>query len=134
MKLSRTTRFLAAATALVGVAAAPSVAMAKKDPETRLAERLEGRVAGEPVRCITNNTIRSSRIYDRTAIVFEVGNTLYVNRPDNGASALRSNDVMVTKPTTNQLCNIDTVQMRDSSGFYTGSVFLGDFVPYKKAG
>ncbi|RVQ67194.1 hypothetical protein EKN06_08160 [Croceicoccus ponticola] len=122
-----------AAAALVGLVAAPAMAAAKKDPEVRLAERLEGRVAGEPVRCIDTSRIRSSTIYDRTAIVFEAGSTLYVNRPDNGARALRRSDIMVTRPTINRLCNIDTVEMRDQSGFYSGSVFLGDFVPYKKA-
>lgn len=132
MKLANKTRIFAAA-ALVGLIAAPSVALAKKSPELRLAERLEGRVAGEPVRCIDTNRIQSSTIYNGTAIVFDVGNTLYVNRPESGARSLRSNDVMVTHPTMNRLCNIDTVQMRDQSGFFSGSVFLGDFVPYKKA-
>ncbi|WP_066554331.1 hypothetical protein [Croceicoccus bisphenolivorans] len=122
-----------AAAALVGLLSAPAMAAAKKDPETRLAEKLEGRVAGEPVDCIDTHRVRSSTIYDKTAIVFEAGSTIYVNRPDSGAMSLSRNDIMVTKPTMNRLCSIDTVQMMDSTGFWRGSVFLGDFVPYKKA-
>lgn len=129
----KTTRLLAAA-ALAGLLAAPAMAAAQKDPESRLAEKLEGRVAGEPVNCIDLNRVRSSTIYDRTAIVFEAGSTIYVNRPENGAQGLRRNDILVTKPTLNRLCSVDAVQTMDSSGFWNGAVFLGDFVPYKKVG
>jgi len=123
---------LIAAAALAGLIATPAMA-AKKDPETRLAERLEGRVAGEPVDCIWLSRVQSSQVYDKTAIVFDAGSTLYVNRPKNGEESLRRQDIMVTKPFNNQLCSIDTVQMHDSSGFWSGVVFLGDFVPYTKA-
>lgn len=133
MKPTAMTRMFAAA-ALVGMLAAPAIAAPREKSEIRLAERLEGRVAGEPVNCIDLHRVRSSTIYDRTAIVFESGSTIYVNRPDAGNSSLRRDDIMVTKPTMHRLCNVDTVEMRDSSGFYSGSVFLGDFVPYRKAG
>ena len=46
---------------------------------------------------------------------------------------LDSWDVMVLKPFDHELCRIDTVQMLDGgSHFFKGSVFLGDFVPYKR--
>lgn len=131
MKNTSKTRLIAAA-ALVGLLGAPAMAAAKKSPEERLAEKLEGRVAGEPVKCIDLNRIQSSTIYDGTAIVYDTGRTLYVNRPDNGANSLRKYDVMVTKTNLNRLCSVDTVQMHDTSGFWSGSVFLGEFVPYTK--
>ena len=121
-----------AAAAIAGLLATPAIA-AKKDAETRLAERLEGYVAGEPVDCIDTHRVRSSTIYENTAIVFDAGSTLYVNRPENGARSLDRSDIMVTRNYTTQLCDIDTVQMHDTSGFWTGSVFLGKFVPYKRA-
>ncbi|GGD48610.1 hypothetical protein [Croceicoccus pelagius] len=126
----KTAKIIAAA-AMAGMLATPAMA-AKKDPETRLAEKLEGRVAGEPVRCIDMSRVSSSTIYDKTAIVFDAGSTLYVNRPDSGENSLRRNDIMVTKTFSHQLCSVDTVEMRDSSGFWSGVVFLGEFVPYKK--
>lgn len=100
--------------------------------EKKLAKALEGRVAGEPVRCIQLSRVQSSTIYDDTAIVYRIGRTLYVNRPDSGANSLHSSDIMVTKTTMNQLCSIDTVELRDPTGFMRGVVFLGEFVPYEK--
>ena len=112
----------------------PADAAPRLSPEERLAKEVEGRVAGEPVDCITQHRIRSSRIIDETAIVYEVGSTLYVNRPRSGQESLDRWDTMVTKTFGSQLCSIDTIRMVDpASGMMTGIVFLGDFVPYRKA-
>lgn len=121
---------------LASAAAALAPAQAKSpDPakgERQLASALEGRVAGEPVDCIDLQRIRSSRIIDRTAIVYDAGRTLYVNRPRAGASALRDWDVMVTRPFGSRLCRVDVVHMYSpGSQMLGGVVFLGDFVPYK---
>ena len=102
--------------------------------EEKLAKQLEGRVAGEPVSCISLTTSRESEIIDNTAIVFGRGNTIYVNRPANPES-LDSDDIMVTRPTGSQLCNLDIVRMHDrSAGFYSGFVNLERFVPYRRVG
>lgn len=101
--------------------------------EQKLTKALEGRVAGEPVNCINLRNIRSSRIIDGTAIIYEVGNTLYVNRPPSGASFLRTNDALVTQTSLSQLCSVDIVRLFDTAArFPRGSVGLGQFVPYKK--
>lgn len=117
------------------LATAPAQAAAPKlDGEAKLAKALEGRVAGDPVRCIDLNRIRSSRIYEGQAIVYDAGSTLYVNRPRSGADSLDQWDTLVTRLHSNRLCSIDTVQLYDtSSRMLTGIVFLGDFVPYRKA-
>ena len=128
-------RTIGLALAGLAVLGTSGVAVAKErlTPEQRLEKRLEGRVAGEPVDCIYMPMVRGSTIYDRTAIVYEVGSTLYVNRPEAGARDLDDNDVMVTNLHSSQLCSIDVVRMHDqSSRFYSGSVFLGKFVPYRK--
>ena len=120
--------------AAAAVAAAPAAtAREKLDPEAELAKLLEGRVAGEPQNCIPLSTARSSQIIDKTAIVYKVGSTYWVNRPKGGAESLDDDDILVTKTTGNQLCNIDTVELRDSSSrMYAGFVSLGDFVPYRR--
>ena len=101
--------------------------------DAKLAKALEGRVAGEPVRCIDLRSIRSSTIIDKTAIIYEVGNKLYLNRPAGGASSLDSDDVLVTKTSSSQLCDIDIVRLIDRTNhFPTGFVNLGKFVPYSK--
>ena len=122
--------------AAIGLAAAPASAAPRLSPEAKLARAIEGRVAGAPVDCILLRDIRGSRIIDRTAIIYEtVGGTLYVNRPDAGASSLDNHDVLVTKTSIGQLCSIDVVQLYDSSTqMPTGTVFLGEFVPYHRPG
>ena len=121
-----------AAAAIAAVPAQAETYTASKG-EAKLARALEGRVAGEPVDCIDLRRIRSSRIIDGTAIVYDTGRTLYVNRPESGAEALDDWDVMVVKPFSSRLCSIDTVRLHDSgSRFMNGIVFLGEFVPYDR--
>ena len=100
--------------------------------EQQLAKLLEGRVAGTPVSCIPLSRTSDSRIIDKTAIVYDQGRTIYVNRP-RYPDSLDSDDIMVTELHTSQLCRLDTVRLHDRSGFwYSGFVGLEDFVPYRK--
>ena len=103
--------------------------------EEKLARLLEGRVAGEPTDCIYLPRVRSSRIITDTAIVYDAGSTIYVNRPRAGAYGLDDDDVMVTEfhGGGSSLCSIDVVRLHDRSTlFYNGFVSLGEFVPYRK--
>lgn len=101
-------------------------------PEQKLARMLEGRVAGKPVDCVNLHNIRSTKIIGGTAIVYDAGSTIYVNRPLNSES-LDPWDTLVTKLHSSSLCSIDVVQLYDSSSLaWTGSVALGEFVPYKR--
>jgi hypothetical protein len=112
---------------------APASAAPRLSPEQKLARELEGRVAGEPRRCINLSRTQSSRIIDNTAIVFQAGSTIWVNRPRAGAESLDEWDTLVTRPFGSQLCSIDVVHLYDTtSRFQSGVVFLGDFVPYKR--
>lgn len=120
---------LIAGTLLLG-----GVAQAKPaDHEAELERALAGRVAGEPVHCIDLHSIRSSRVITDTAILYDAGGVLYVNRPANGAEQLNQFDTLVTRLPSTQLCNVDTVTMVEPvSHTFTGVVFLGDFVPYRR--
>jgi hypothetical protein len=125
---------LAAAT----VAMIPPAVAAKEKvaPEAKLAKMLEGRVAGEPQDCITLSAAQSSQVIDKTAIVYRIGSTLWVNRPKGGAESLDDdNNILVTKLTGSRLCSIDTIELHDrSSHMYRGFVSLGKFVPYRRPG
>ena len=124
---------LAAAAGALMLAGTAADARPRVSGEEQLAKLLEGRVAGEPVNCISMPTIQSSRVIDKTAIVYGSGSTVYVQRPRTGAESLDSNDILVTQLTSSQLCNIDTVQLRDRNGFFwRGFVGLDKFVPYTK--
>jgi len=118
------------AAALPAQAASPA---ATAKAEARLAKALDGRVAGKPVDCINLRDIQSSEIIDRTAILYRVGSKLYLNRPDMGQESLDSDDILVTRTSTSQLCSLDTVRLVDrNSQFQTGFVGLGKFVPYTR--
>lgn len=123
---------LAAAGALL-LAGTVADARPRLSGEEQLAKLLDGRVAGKPVNCINLPNVQSTRVIDKTAIVYGSGGTLYVQRPRSGASSLDSNDILFTQLTMSQLCSIDIVQIRDRNGFFfRGSVALDEFVPYTK--
>ena len=116
------------------MAVAPAQAGKARDGEAELAKALQGRIAGEPVRCVNLRDVRSSRIIDGTAILYDTGSTIYVNRPRSGRESLDQWDVLVTKTYSSELCTPDVVQLWDSgSRMQSGFVFLGEFVPYKRA-
>lgn len=131
-----TRKLLSIAAIVAGAAlATPAMADQRPTPEQQLARALEGRVAGEPVNCVNLRAVRNSRVIDRTAILFESGGTIYVNRPRAGAESLDRNDTQVVRSFGSQLCSIDTIRMVDPvSGIFRGSVFLGEFVPYRRTG
>ena len=118
-----------AATLLAGTAVQ---ARERLTGEEKLAKLLEGRVAGAPVSCINLATARDSQIIDKTAIVYDSGNTIYVNRPRQ-PGALDSDDILVTRTWGTQLCKLDVVRLRDRTMFIDhGFVGLEDFVPYRR--
>lgn len=119
--------------AAAAVLAGPALASKPRlTGEEKLAKLLEGRIAGEPVSCINLHAARDTQVIDKTAIVYKAGSTYYVNRPRD-ARSLDSDDVMVTRTHSTQLCRLDTVRLHDRSGFwFSGFVGLEDFVPYRK--
>lgn len=121
-----------AAGALIA-AATPVQAAPHRGGEAELAKALEGLEPGKPVDCVQLNRMHSTRVIDRTAILYEEGGTVYVNRPRGGAESLNQWDTLVTRTTTSQLCSIDVVHLYDPSvHMERGVVFLGEFVPYRK--
>ena len=101
--------------------------------EARLAKLLDGRVAGEPVRCIRSLPSQRMTTIDRTAYVYGSGNTIYVQRtrdPDQ----IDDNDALVTQRfNASELCRLDQMTTVDRVlGFFTGAVFFEDFVPYTR--
>lgn len=99
--------------------------------EQRLAKLIDGRVAGEPEQCIRDHPNRGFEVIDKTAIVYRIGRTVWVNQTRDPKS-LDDDDTLVIRRYGSQLCSTDIVTTIDRiSGFYTGNVFLGEFVPYR---
>ena len=145
--LSRSTRKIAAlgtivsgAAALALVAPAPALAddhvdksEAMTEGEARLAEMLEGRVAGEPQNCIRSRLNDRLTVIDKTALVYGRGNTIYVQRTAR-PHRIDSRDTLVSRRFNgSQVCRQDIVTTIDPlSGIFTGAVFFEDFIPYTK--
>ena len=131
-----------AALATTGLAASPAFAdepADKEEPkemtkgEEELAKLLEGRVAGEPVRCIRNYPTQRLQIIDKTAYVYGRGRTIYVQRTKHPED-IDDDDILVLRTTTgSRLCRLENLTTVDRySGFFTGAVFFEEFVPYTR--
>ena len=130
--MSRLSSLAIAATAVTLVASPASAE--RKSGEEKLAEMIDGRVAGEPQSCINTFQSRPLTVIDDTAIVYRSGDTVYVNRT-RAPQTLDNDDVLVIRKfgSGSRLCRLDQVSTRDRfNGFYTGNIFLTDFVPYER--
>ncbi|MCL9998233.1 MAG: hypothetical protein NBV68_02530 [Erythrobacter sp.] len=126
---------LTAATALP--AAAQSDVQAAAAPlskgEQRLAKLLEGRVAGEPVRCIRAFRNVPMQTIEGTAYVYGRGNTIWVQRTRDPEQIDDDDVLIVDRRDSTQLCRLDfTTTVDRFTGFFSGAVFLEDFVPYTR--
>ncbi len=102
--------------------------------QSRLAEELRGRTAGQTTSCVQQRTLRGNRSVGESAILFEgPGNVIYVNRPPAGCPELDTGRALVTRTISNQLCRGDIATVVDPvSGITYGSCGLGDFTPYRR--
>ncbi|MEM6496841.1 MAG: hypothetical protein AAF709_08950 [Pseudomonadota bacterium] len=101
--------------------------------EKRLAKLLEGRVAGDPQRCIRTFPVPPITVIDETAIIYGRGNTIYVQRTARPEAIDRSDVISVRQFRAGRLCKLDMVQTSERiSGIVTGNVMLEEFVPYTR--
>jgi len=100
--------------------------------EARLAEMIEGRVAGEPQSCINAYQSDNLQVIEHVGLVYERGGTVWVARASDPRD-LDSFDVPVIERHGSSLCHNDIIRTVDrSTGMFTGSVFLEEFVPYTR--
>ena len=124
----------AAAVFLAGCSTAPAQQSRSPQASQELADALAGRVAGPPQRCITTyRTTRTNPIDDFT-ILYDQGSTIYVQNPRGGCPGMgNGSDVLVTRQTTNQLCDGDIARTVDlTTRVERGGCVLGPFVPYTR--
>lgn len=121
---------LAAATMLATGAVSVQAETRQERSEARLAEMLEGRVAGEPVSCIYTTRSNRLNVMERVGLVYDAGDTIYVARAVD-PNMLGSEDVPVIERYSSQLCVNDVMRTIDrNSPSFQGALFLEDFVPY----
>jgi hypothetical protein len=123
---------LASAALALTASAAPAATVAERGEE-RLARMLEGRTAGEPVSCISAIRSNKLQVIDEVGLVYDAGDTVYVARPVD-RRMLSWNDVLVMdRFSSSRLCAQEPMRTVDrSGGYFTGVVFLEDFVPYTR--
>lgn len=104
--------------------------------QTRLTKALEGRVAGEPQRCISRFRRNDQQIIDRNTILYANGRTVYRNDPIGGCGGLDPSRIVVTESVAGgDLCRGDTLRILDQvSGSVVGFCSFSDFIPYTSAG
>lgn len=124
--------------AAFGLLAAPAVQADERAEmargEATLAKMLEGRVAGEPENCINTFGSRSLTQIEDTALVYKSGDTIWVNYTKTPEAIDDSDYLVIRKFSGSQLCRTDQVTTRDRFGnFFSGVIFLDDFVPYRKS-
>lgn len=122
-----------AATLYTMLAAPPLGAKPRPSGEEQLAKLLEGRLAGKPERCISTFGMGNLQIIDRTAIIYQQGKTIWVNRTGNPKSLDRDDVLVIRRYGGNELCRLDDVRaVGRTSGMLRALVRLEDFIPYTK--
>lgn len=99
-----------------------------------LADALAGRMAGPPQRCITTYRTTKVQPIDDFTILYDQGSTIYVQNPRGGCPGIGSgSDILVTRQTTNQLCDGEIARTVDlTSRVERGGCVFGPFVPYTR--
>jgi hypothetical protein len=118
---------------MVALGALPVAAQTRAERgEARLAEMLEGRVAGEGRTCISALNSNRLEVIEHVGIVYDAGHTVWVARASRPRD-LGVFDVPIIERNGSQLCRSDIIRTVDrSTGMHTGSVLLEDFVPYTR--
>ena len=132
--------------AVLGLALIPALgaaALADDQPaaptkgEAELAKLLEGRVAGQPLRCIRSlGSGQPMRTIDGTAYVFGQGDTLYVQRTTRPQDIARRFALSIKRLETTsgvEICRTDIAETFDRGlGVPRAAVRFEDFIPYTR--
>jgi hypothetical protein len=110
-------------------------AAAASKGEQRLAALLQGRVAGEPVRCVRDVRNLPLRTVSRTAYLYGAGDTVWVQRTHDPRQ-IGFPDLLVIDSLRDPaagVCRDDKARRIDrDTGLSGGIVRFGDFVPYTR--
>jgi hypothetical protein len=103
--------------------------------QAELGKVLEGKVAGQPVSCVSSINGRNLRAIGDSTLVYQVRKDLvYKNELLGRCNGLSWGDTMVLNVRNSQYCRGDIARVVNlQSGMLSGSCALGDFVPYSKA-
>ena len=105
----------------------------EQNGDVELAKLIGALVPGAPVDCLSSQSLENPHVIAGTAIVYDDGARLWVNRPVGTLNFLDDDTILVRIPATSELCRADAIHLVDR---YThldrGFVRLGKFVPYTR--
>ena len=97
----------------------------------KLQARLKGRVAGEPVQCVTTTTRSQTSIVDNALIFSRGSKTYYVNFP--ACPFLREDRTLFIDGDKRRVCEGDEVMVTHlESDIIYGACRMGPFIPYTR--
>lgn len=101
--------------------------------QLKLDKALDGKVAGEPVRCISRFQGDNMSVVSDSTLVYRVNrNLVYRNDLQGSCRGLASGDTLVMELHGNQYCRGEMAHVVDlTTGMRGGSCALGDFIPYR---
>jgi hypothetical protein len=110
-----------------------TMAQTAQGPDPKLAEALEGKVAGKPQNCLALDRAVGSEIF-RDAILYREGRNRYWLADAPGCGTSGNNDyILVQNVFGSQLCRGDLIRLVDrTSGFHGGACSVRSFTPYSK--
>ena len=127
---------LLAACAPAGSMEPGAAALSPKQSEV-LDKQLAGKVAGEPLNCLSNSarSFQTIRVSDDILLYRASGKLVYRNTLRGSCPGLgRDNDIMVVRSFGTGTCKGDFFHLVDrSSGMRGPTCVFGEFVPYRKA-
>lgn len=122
---------LGTALAAAAVASGP---LSAATPQEKLERALTDRVPGVPVRCINPRSHSETRIFDKTAVLFGSGETIFLQKTLQPALLHADNIMVLDLRATATICAGEGVRMQDrSEGWERGSITLTEFIPYRRA-
>lgn len=116
-----------------GLLLAPALQAKKpRSGAEQLADMLRGREAGKPQSCISTFADNNLKIISKTAIVYDDGRTIWVNRTRDPA-LLDDDDILIVRRNGADICRLDdTRAVSRGTGILRAIIMLEDFVPYRK--
>lgn len=103
--------------------------------QTRLAQALDGLVAGPPQRCMPSFRGNDYEIVDRGTILFKNGRDLvFRNDPEGGCQGLDGSRSILVSSFGSDYCRGDLVRVLDrTTGAAVGTCSFSDFIPYTRS-
>lgn len=123
-------RALALCIALTACATGSSL---ETELRTNLTRDLAERQAGEPVSCVDPMPGRGLQIVDRSTLVYESGDTIFVNRLEAECPSLRPTSTLIVETFGSRYCRGDRVRASEPGSSIPGPYcLLGNFTPYRR--